>query len=735
MSAFAKLHPTIQEAVYRLGWSSLRPLQVRAIDAVVDTAAPLILSAATASGKTEAAFLPVLSQIASTPADGIQAIYISPLKALINDQFHRLQELCDAADTPVHRWHGDVSASAKQRLREQPAGVLLITPESMESLFCNHDRHLARMFSALRFVVIDELHAFLDDVRGIHLRSLLARLELQVNVRVRRLALSATLGDFAEARRFLDPLSPDAVAVLQDDAGERELRLSVKSFYDAPSDQGDEGADESAPPPINGLAAVADDVARRFRTEANLIFCNRRQDAEILADRLHQIAEREHWPRDPFVLHHGSLSKDLREDAELRLKQGEALTAICTSTLEMGIDLGAVKSVGQIDPPWRVASLVQRLGRSGRRQGEAQVLRLYALDAEPQAKSSLTDLLYPDLIRAIAMVELHLQKWLEPSAVGRCHYSTCVHQTLSILKQTGGTNAATLLDRLCKRGAFRQITTSDYAMLLRGLASHAIIEQTPPGDLILAPEGERIVESRDFYAAFATSVDYSVEHDGDKIGVLPLTSVPPVGEHFLLAGRRWKVESIEHESRRLIVSRARGWKRPFFTGSGGEVDAHVIQTMRTVLAGEVRFAYLDAKAQERLIIAREAFATHGLHESGIIESGADTLWFTWQGSRVCEALLLCARTEGIPASWDGMAVHYPRLKGDAFREHLRHLAAANLESLLVETLTEQELLRDRFDHLVPAALLKQAWLTERVNLDALRQTLGDAEKSCALEQA
>lgn len=735
MSAFAKLHPTIQEAVYRLGWASLRPLQVRAIDAVVDTDAPLILSAATASGKTEAAFLPVLSQIASAPADGIQAIYISPLKALINDQFHRLQDLCDAADIPVHRWHGDVSASAKQRLRDQPSGVLLITPESMESLFCNHDRHLAHMFGALRFVVIDELHAFLDDVRGIHLRSLLARLELQVNVRARRLALSATLGDFAEARRFLDPVSPDAVAVLQDDAGERELRLSVKSFYDAPSDQGDEGADDSAPPPINGLAAVADDVARRFRTEANLIFCNRRQDAEILADRLHQIAEREHWPRDPFALHHGSLSKELREDAELRLKQGEALTAICTSTLEMGIDLGAVKSVGQIDPPWRVASLVQRLGRSGRRQGEAQVLRLYALDAEPHAKSSLTNLLHPDLIRAIAMVELHLQKWLEPSAVGRRHYSTCVHQTLSILKQTGGTTAATLLDRLCKRGAFRQIATSDYALLLRGLAAHAIIEQTPPGDLILAPEGERIVESRDFYAAFATSVDYSVEHDGDKIGVLPLTSVPPVEEHFLLAGRRWKVESIEHESRRVIVSRARGWKRPFFTGSGGEVDAHVLQTMRSMLAGEARFAYLDAKAQERLTLAREAFATHGLHEAEFIESDADTLWFTWQGSRVCEALLLCARAEGIAASWDGLALHYPRLKGDAFREHLRHLATRNLDSLLVETLTEQELLRDRFDHLVPAALLKQAWLTERVNLDAVRQTLANAEKSCALEQS
>jgi ATP-dependent Lhr-like helicase len=736
VSAFAKLHPTIQEAVYRLGWSSLRPLQVRAIDAVMDTDAPLILSAATASGKTEAAFLPVLSQIASTPAEGIQAIYISPLKALINDQFQRLQDLCDAADIPVHRRHGDVSAAAKQRLREQPSGVLLITPESMESLFCNHDRYLARMFGALRFVVIDELHAFLDDVRGIHLRSLLARLELQVNVHARRLALSATLGDFAEARRFLDAVSPDAVTVLQDDAGERELRLSVKSFYDAPSDQGDEGSTSAEhAPATNGLAAVADDVARRFRTEANLIFCNRRQDAEVLADRLHQIAEREHWPRDPFVLHHGSLSKDLREDAELRLKQGEALTAICTSTLEMGIDLGAVKSVGQIDPPWRVASLVQRLGRSGRRQGEAQVLRLYALDAEPHAKSSLTDLLHPDLIRAIAMVELHLQKWLEPSAAGRRHYSTCVHQTLSILKQTGGTTAATLLDRLCKRGAFRQITASDYALLLRGLAAHGIIEQTPPGDLILAPEGERIVESRDFYAAFATSVDYSVEHDGEKIGVLPLTSVPPAGEHFLLAGRRWKVESIEHESRRVIVTRARGWKRPFFTGSGGEVDAHVLQTMRSVLASETRFAYLDASAQERLTIARESFVTHGLHRRDIIESGADTRWFTWQGSRVCEALVLCARAEGIAASWDGLAMHYPKLKGDAFREHLRHLAARDLESLLVGTLTEQELLRDRFDHLVPAALLQHAWLAERVNLEALRQTLGIAEKSCASEQS
>src|SRR3954466_12022441 len=202
-SAFAELHPKIQEAVWNQHWDELRPLQVEAIHAVLDSEDHVILAAATASGKTEAAFLPILSLLAAEPLNSVQALYVSPLKALINDQFRRLEDLCAHAEIPVHRWHGDVSAAEKQHLRKSPGGVLLITPESLESQFINHDRHLARIYANLRFVVIDELHAFIDNVRGVHLRSLLARVAIAAGAAPRRIGLSATLGDFAAAKEFL----------------------------------------------------------------------------------------------------------------------------------------------------------------------------------------------------------------------------------------------------------------------------------------------------------------------------------------------------------------------------------------------------------------------------------------------------------------------------------------------------------------------------------------------------
>lgn len=465
-AAFAKLHPKIQEAVWNQRWEELRPQQVAAIEVVLDTTDHLILAAATASGKTEAAFLPVLSQLASEPEESVQALYISPLKALINDQFRRLEDLCAYAEIPVHRWHGDVSATDKQRLRQSPGGVLLITPESLESQFINYDRHLQRIYAHLRFVIIDELHAFLDNVRGIHLRSLLARLGVAVGVTPRKIGLSATIGDFGPARTFLCPEAPDSVRVLEDGSQRKELRVGLKAYLDAPElTEGDGTETTPTADATSGLAAVAADVAQRFRGESNLIFCNSRRQTELLADKLRQVAEREHWTRNPFLLHHGSLSRDLREDAERELKSGQPVTAICTSTLEMGIDIGSVRSVGQVGPTWSVASLVQRLGRSGRRDGEPQTLRLYTLDEPLTQHSSLTRRLYPELIRAIALLELHREQWLEPPENDRFHFSTCVHQVLSVCRQTGGASATHLQRVLSEDSGFPHLNATAAQLL------------------------------------------------------------------------------------------------------------------------------------------------------------------------------------------------------------------------------------------------------------------------------
>ncbi|MEY2509025.1 MAG: ATP-dependent helicase Lhr and Lhr-like helicase [Verrucomicrobiota bacterium] len=726
-SAFAELHPKIQEAVWNQHWDELRPLQVDAIRAVLESENHVILAAATASGKTEAAFLPILSKLAEMPADSVQALYVSPLKALINDQFRRLEDLCAYADIPVHRWHGDVSATDKRHLRKSPGGVLLITPESLESQFINYDRDLQRIYSHLRFVVIDELHAFLNNVRGIHLRSLLARLTIAAGVTPRRIGLSATIGDFAPAQSFICMDLPSAVRVIEDRTQQKELRVGIKGYVEAArAGESYEREDNSSSTTI-GLAAIAADIAQRFRTESNLIFCNSRRQTELLADKLRGISEREHWTRNPFLLHHSSLSRELREDTERELKAGEPVTAICTSTLEMGIDLGAVRAIGQVGPTWSVASLVQRLGRSGRREGEAQILRVYTLDDAVTQHSSLRDRLFPELIRAIALLELHRERWLEPPEHDRFHFSTCVHQVLSVLRQTGGATAIHLYDVLCTRGAFHRIAQLQFALLLRELAAEQLIEQVPTRELILAPSGERIVESRDFYAAFASRIEYRVENDGQAIGVLPQDSIPAEGEFLLLAGRRWRVNLIDHRGKRVLVTPAKGRKQPRFSGDIGGLNPVITKRMKRVLSEETGYPFLNAGATHLLSDARQNFINARLDVQDTVVGFSGVEWFPWRGSRVLRTLELCAKADGLKTERDDLSIRYQRTGAGEFEAHCKRIASGAFTSEQLVMLVPN-LQRDRFDEHLPETLLQQAFIAEVLDLPGGQEAAQSVER-------
>jgi ATP-dependent Lhr-like helicase len=483
--AFSLLHPGVQEAVWKMGWKEFKPIQVQAIHAICETKNHLVICAPTAGGKTEAAFLPIISQLAANPQPSVQAIYIGPLKALINDQFQRLEELCAKLEIPVHRWHGDVPANQKKALRDKPSGILLITPESLESNFINFGLQVPRVYQHLSFVVIDELHSFFGNERGVHLQSLLSRLQNIAACRPRLVGLSATLANPKSARAFLAPDAVESVQVIEDTSAKREIKFGIRTFLKCPPEreipaprltpeqslalvssltaqavgsekelavliqQRTEPATPNTAKSEDALDEIADDIIQNFQLSTNLIFGNAKGAIEELADKLHERVLREKWPADPFVVHHGSLSKDLREDAEAALKSGVPTTALCSSTLEMGIDIGNVRAIGQIDTPWSVSSMVQRLGRSGRREGEPAIMRLYVRENSPHSRSTLTDLLFPDLIRAIAMTRLMLEKWLEPFDQNRMHVSTLTHQILSHLKQTGGMPATDLFRALC----------------------------------------------------------------------------------------------------------------------------------------------------------------------------------------------------------------------------------------------------------------------------------------------
>ena len=749
-SAFDLLDKTIQRALWDMRWSNLRPLQVDAIQAMAEGVDHLILSAATASGKTEAAFLPVLSAIASNPDSSVRALYVGPLKALINDQFGRLESLCEHAHIPVHRWHGDVSAGQKQKFRKDPGGVLLITPESLESCFINYGNQVPRIFRDLDFVVIDELHAFIGDPRGHHLRSLLYRLDSALNRRLQFLGLSATLGDFSQAQRYIDRRAPDTVRVIEDEEGQRAVKIGIRAYPWKPFS--DEGEGNDAPPAVGSTAdaaarisaiaagsghLVADapctpgnetapadaleefllarELAKVFGGRPNLVFTNSRVLGEVVADQINQIARRERWPTNPFVLHHGSLSKDVRTDVERRLKAGDPLTVLCTSTLEMGIDIGSVYSVGQLGPTWSVASLVQRLGRSGRGKGESAILRLYSLDEPPHEGSRVDDLLCPQLLRSIALVELMVDKWLEPVDECELNLSTLIHQVLSVLRQTGGAAASQVHGLLCDSGYFAAVPQKLFAKVLRSLGAHDLVEQMADGTLILTPDGESITHSRDFYANFIGTDDYAVRFAENEIGKLPASSIPPPGEHLILNGRRWRVDEIVEQSRVVEVLPASGRKRPLFKGEPGEVHAEIARRIKRVLESEQAYPMLHEDAAGLLDAARSLYKSCGLNHSGVIDKGQRCQFFPWTGSRGIRTRLMCARADGISASANKLSITYS-CSGDDLAQHLSRVGGGLFEPLELARLIDQKKI-EKYDCYLPEDVLDQVNSTRLISVE------------------
>jgi ATP-dependent Lhr-like helicase len=687
-SAFSRLHPALQEALYRMRWTKLRQIQVDAIHEIFDGTGDMIIAARTAAGKTEAAFLPILSHMLAEPSRGVRAIYVGPLKALINDQFSRLEQLCDEAEIAVHKWHGDVSSSPKRRLLEQPSGVLLITPESIESLFVNHAHRLGTVFDALAFVVIDELHSFIGTERGAHLRSLVSRLSAKSALAVRRVGLSATLGaEVGSAARWLRPSHAEAggkrrtdwQSVPPTDGVARERNTDGQSVPPTIGVDGEPTTDSQSVAPtvriiedpekksiqlrISGYLAHArrelrsdqeaddsdsaaslesdlpKDVFETFYGKTALIFANAKRDIEQLADGARREAERRGLP-DRFKVHHGSLSKGEREETEEALKATQPTATFCSSTLELGIDVGNVKLVGQIGPTWTVNSLTQRLGRSGRKDGEASVIRIFIEEDEPDQNSSLFHRLFPDLLQATAMTELLLEKWCEPPEVDRLHLSTLIQQVLSVITEGGGARADLLHRALVLAGGFPNVDQATLARVLRSMGSQDLIEQTPEGLLITGLRGEKIVRHHDFYVAFVVQQEYRVNHAGHQIGSVAFVPEFEEERFLILAGRRWRILNIDHDRKAITVEPSPGGRVPVFHSDGWEdIHPRVRQMMKGLLERTDTLAYLDINAREMLQQARATARHAGLLRTPLFQDGADTIWFTWTGTRIQRALL------------------------------------------------------------------------------------------------
>lgn len=658
--AFSRLHAKLQESLYGMRWTKLRHIQVETIHEVMDGDGDLIISARTAAGKTEAAFLPILSQIVDDEKKSVRAVYAGPLKALINDQFLRLERLCELAEIPVHKWHGDVGKAARKRLLEQPSGILLITPESIESLFVNHPHQLASLFSGLRYFVIDEAHSFLGNERGAHLRSLMTRLSLKSRDPVRRIGLSATLGDPEAARRWLRSADPSRVHLLEDSESKAiRIRLSgyIRPMIATTGQEPAEFQDDLSDCDFS----MHSDIYRSFHGKSALIFGNRKDRIEECADHARRTAERAGQP-NLFRIHHGSLSKGEREETEEALRSGQPIATFCSSTLEMGIDVGSVTSVGQIGPPWSVNSLAQRLGRSGRKEGEASEIRIFIEENEPGPHPGLLDRLFQNLLQSVAMTELMLSKWCEPPEVDRLHLSTLVQQILSSIAETGGRRADQLGEALIESGAFPTVHKSTFVQVLRSMGKADLIEQTPEGLIILGIAGEKIVLSRDFYMAFVVAEEYRVFHQGRHVGNVNFVPDLSVENYIILAGRRWKILDVDQERLEILVEPSPGGRLPRFEGqSSSDIHAKVRETMKGLLLSDVNPAYLDAKATEMLAQARTAALDAELYHRTFLQDGNDTIWFTWTGSRIQRTLSGLGRyLGGLSVQDEGIALTFER---------------------------------------------------------------------------
>ncbi|MDP9342139.1 MAG: DEAD/DEAH box helicase, partial [Actinomycetota bacterium] len=512
-------------------------------------------------------------------------------------------------------------------------------------------------------VVIDEVHGFLGTERGAQVQSLLRRVEDATGRIVPRIGLSATIGDASAAAEFLRPGAGGSVAVVRSFEPHR-VRIQVRG-YRAParSEGGEEGLDPEE--------AIARDLFGLRGTD-NLVFVNSRAAVERYADLLAELSDRAGVPCE-FWPHHGSLAAGVRRHAEASLKGHGPATAVCTSTLELGIDIGTAESVAQVGPPPSVASLRQRLGRSGRRGGPAAI-RIHVIEGDvldPVGR------LRPALVQAIAAVRLLGQRWYEPVPPGVRHLSTLVQQILSLISERSGVAPNEAHRVLCggPGAAFAGVTEVEFARILRSMEDRGLVEGAEDGTALLGAQGERVVGRHTFYAAFRTPVEYRVAGEGRELGTLPVVRPLCVGQPMLFAGRRWVVSAV-HEGRRLVeVEQAPSAVAPEFGGLGMSVAGRVREEMLVIYRGEDVPPYLDPSARDLLAEGREAFTRLELGERPLLPWGGGTFAFCWAGDPALDAMALALRAREVMAFPHGPAVRVPT-RPEELRAHLAALAAS-----------------------------------------------------------
>ena len=735
MRAFDRYAPFVQEYIYQNHWENLRSIQVAAADAIFNTDENVLLTASTASGKTEAAFFPIITLFSEDMPSSVGCIYIGPLKALINDQFSRLNDLCAEADIPVWHWHGDVAQSHKAKLMKHPSGILQITPESLEALLLHKHAAIAKLFGDLRFVVIDEVHSLLRGDRGGQTLCLIERLSRIAGVNPRRIGLSATIGDPEGTGEFLSLGTGRKTIIPKIDAKGSKWRLSMEHFYVKDAQAAE---DKQIPGALPVLEEKTDDapanadpgigyIFEHTRGKKCLVFVNSREECEMVTTTLRHYCELNHEP-DRFLVHHGNLSASYRETAEGIMKDdSQYMTTVTTATLELGIDIGRLERAFQIDAPWTVSSFLQRMGRTGRRELPPEMWFVIRED-EPEVRAMLPTTIPWKLLQGIALVQLYLEeRWVEPPRLDRLPFSLLYHQTMSTLASCGELSPRALADRVLRLHYFHRITQEDYRVLLRHLIATDHIQQTEQGGLIVGLAGERVINSFKFYGVFQESEEYTVRSESQELGTV--VSPPPVGEKLAIAGHVWQVLDVDHKRRLIYCQQVKGSVPAYFGQCPGDLHTKILTRMRRVLQEDRQYPYLMKNAVARLEQARFTAAHSGAAEKTLINLGGN-MWclLPWVGTYTFLTMerflkIKCADRLGL-RNLDSARPFFIQFTMKADESAFFRVLSEEIRKPVdpMELVYPKELpLFDKYDEYLPEELVKKGFALGVLDVDGLRE--------------
>ena len=617
VSVFARFAPRLQQAIVsQLGWSSLRLVQEEAGEALLAGDNAIIL-APTAGGKTEASIFPTLSQMVDIKPEGVGALYIAPIKALLNNQTDRLGLYTEMVGLRRFVWHGDTPDHPRRQFLREPAELLMTTPESLEVMLVSPRVDENSLFADLRTVVIDEVHAFAGSDRGAHLMSVLERLAHISKHDVQRVGLSATVGNPEAILTWVQGTSNRPGRVVNPPKAPVHRQLLVAHRQD--------------------LAELSRDAACVARGQKTLFFCQSRSTAEAVAEYMGRAGT-------AVFVHHSAMSREERQLAEEHFHHGSDACIVCTSTLELGIDVGDLDRVLQAEAPDTVSSFLQRMGRTGRRTGQAANTTFFCETTE-------------GVVQAIALVELAKAGWVEAVEVERRCWPVLIHQLLAMALASNGIAADGAWEHLARVPDFQGINRAEYDRLLKWMVQDDAL-RLAGGRLVLGPKTERRFGRKNFmelFAVFSSPLTYTVQTAGGRpLGSLNQAFVDRLVDGlstFLLGGRAWAVLQVRHQDRRVVVEAAPRGRQPTWGGFLPQfLGFDVCQRILSALLSDERYAYLDDSAWAVLADHRDSMRKIiDSQRGGLDFDDGEIRWWTFAGGRINTTLRYAL--EAVGGNW------------------------------------------------------------------------------------